>query len=318
MASFDQSRRIVGRAVAFGAGLLAVCASAAVAIGPLLRSRTASDVPLPSLFAASIDGAFLTYAAISAASAVLFGLIAAALWRMGATGRRSRRSSQAGSATVEFALVLPIALMLSLIMAQSSLLMGGHLCVNYAAYCAARSAIVSVPKHLANEPRNEVLNDAENSRKMLIIKTAAVWAVLPISSSNTAIEPADSTILQNGLNDLQGSYNLSIPAWIDERLGRRLRYAEDYTDVELSRVGLTLPAALGLEGKRLFGEHEDIKVTVSHTFYLAVPYAAAIFGAIDGRRLDIGGGEYGTVMQASCVLTNEGVDDVIKPEYFPQ
>jgi hypothetical protein len=60
-------------------------------------------------------------------------------------------------------------------------------------------------------------------------------------------------------------------------------------------------------------------VAVRHTFYLAVPYAARIFAMFPGGvKLDFGDGEYGTVIPASCVLPNEGVQDYVDIEMFPR
>ena len=69
----------------------------------------------------------------------------------------------------------------------------------------------------------------------------------------------------------------------------------------------------------LFGDHEDIHVTVQHTLYLLIPYAAAIFGSFPGGvELSFGQGEYGTVVNATCTLPNEGVQDYVDIEMFPE
>ena len=92
---------------------------------------------------------FVTHAIITVAAVALLATICGILVHVGRLVRRARtagaRSGQDGVAMIEFALVLPVALILVLFMAQSALLMVGHLCVHYSAYCAARAAIVYVP-----------------------------------------------------------------------------------------------------------------------------------------------------------------------------
>ncbi len=219
-----------------------------------------------------------------------------------------RPAGQDGTALLEFALVLPIALMLVLLMVQSALLMAGNLCVHYSAFCAARAAIVAVPADYtdAGEPPNVVIAGDKN-KKMLSIKQAAIWALLPISSGSSEISiDADATVLADGLVQFFSRSGGEVPAWASntERLGRRLTYADQYTSVTLA--GPTE----GDDGS--YGEHEDLVVSVDHTYYLGVPYAARIFSKFSGgRELDFGSGEYGMGIGATSRLTNEGVVDFI-------
>ena len=73
----------------------------------------------------------------------------------------------------------------------------------------------------------------------------------------------------------------------------------------------------------LYGEHEEVRVKVEHTFYLAIPYAARIFHEIadrappnDGRELSFGSGEYGVVIRAASSMVNQGVQDYVEVEEF--
>jgi len=244
------------------------------------------------------------------AGLVPLGLV---LRRAGAARRArsgGRPAAQDGAAIVEFALVLPIATMLVLVMIQSTLLMAGDLCVHYAAYCAARSAIVTVPDDLApTEPPNVVVDPAA-SRKMRRIQLAAVWAVLPVSSSSPNVPLEDADILTRGLEDFFAAYGREAPGWVDGQLHRRLSYAEAYTGVSLA------PPANGLA----YGDHEDLRVTVRHVYYLSIPYASWVFGRLDEANaveLDFGDGERGLEITAACTLTNEGVQDYVEAERFP-
>ena len=252
---------------------------------------------------------FITCAIVLAASALGLAALSGVLWRAGAAGRR-RRDGQSGVAILEFALVLPIALMLSLLMAQSTMLMGGNLCVHYSAYCAARSAIVQVPADYGPvEPRN-IVGTPDASAKLRRIKLAAMYAVTPVSCRSVAYRPGgDARILADGLREFFEQYNEDAPGWADhEDLARMVSYAEEHTAVSLAS-----PA----DGRQ-YGPHEDLRVSVKHTFYLSVPYANWLFTHLDpdGVELGFGPGEYGMVMRASCRLTNEGVRDYVDTEKF--
>jgi hypothetical protein len=257
---------------------------------------------------------FVTCGLITLGCAVVLAVIARVLWRAG-TVQRLRRRDQEGAVILEFAMVLPFALFLVLLMTQSSMLMGGNLCVHYAAYSAARSAIVQVPTNAnADEPPNVML-DAAISAKYQRIRMAAVWALLPVScGSEEYPDTGIASTLVDGLDRFFSLYNAPRPGWLDQAtLGRKLAYASDdhYTTVELE------PPANGVK----YGEHEDIRVNVTHTLYLSVPYANWLFASLDSRdgvRLDFGTSNYGMRIRASCTLTNEGLQDFVEPETFPQ
>jgi len=251
---------------------------------------------------------FVTCGLITAGCVLGLAVLGTALWLAGAS-RRARRDGEEGTAIIEFALVLPIALMLVLIMTQSSLLMGGNLCVNYAAFCAARSAVVSVPLDFGeDEPRN-VVSDMVSSAKLRRMDLAAAWALLPVGCSNPRAPSQDVSLLQSGLERFFGSAGIDTPHWLYSNLGQRLRYAEDYTQMELA------PPANGTE----YAPNEDLRVNLRHDFYLSVPYAAYIFSQLarDGVRLGFGASEYATVIRATCTLTNEGAQDYVDVEQFP-
>ena len=253
---------------------------------------------------------FLACGAVLAVSAAALVALAGAMWRAGAAERRRRRA-QHGTILLEFALVLPIALTLVLVMAQSSLLMVGNLCVNYAAYCAARSAIVQVPDNLAPaEGPNVIGVDPYSSPKLLRIQSAAVWAVLPVSCGSQEYPEGDAARLNQGVSDLLAGYGADAPGWVGPYLARKLRYAQDHTTVELD------PPVGGME----YAPAEDIVARVSHTFYLSIPYANWVFqkfAGADGVDLAFGQGERGMVIRADCTLTNQGVQDYVDVEQFP-
>ena len=66
--------------------------------------------------------------------------------------------------------------------------------------------------------------------------------------------------------------------------------------------------------------NEDLKIKLTHTFYMAIPYVGRLFHIFrvpDVVKLDIGPGEYGVHIHTNCRLVNEGIPDWIPPERFP-
>ena len=239
-------------------------------------------------------------------SAVALSALLCALWRLGAAARArgTAPAGQDGAAILEFALALPIALMLVLIMIQSSLLMGGNLCVHYSAWCAARSAIVTIPLDTGGAEGPNVMDTYDASGKYLRIRLAALWALLPVSCGSTDWPEADDGGLVEDLREFFSRYDQSPPAWLDARLARKLRYADEHTEVLVAEP----------QSPDGYGESEDVRVSVRHEFYLSVPYAGRVFAALASDGLDLSRGHYATAIHASTRLTNEGVHDYIEEE----
>lgn len=258
---------------------------------------------------AVFSGPFLLAAGVAVLSVVLLGVIAVAMWRM-AAARRSRVDGQGGTIMIEFALIFPIALMLVLLMVQSSLLLAGSLCVHYSAFCAARAAVTTVPlDYSPPEPSNFVdLANWGGSAKLRRVRLAAVYAVMPVSCGDEQAQ--DSSIaLQDSLEEYFRGLGQQTPHWVRAMVGRKWQYADTHTDVMLD------PPL----NKVTYAPAEDLVVTVQHTFYLAVPYARRLFAVgNDGVTMSLSGGtDYGTKIRATCRLTNEGVQDYIDVEKWP-
>jgi len=305
-----------------GAVLLAVSAAAAVLPG---RGRWlfALGADRQWLIDAVTSGLFVLCAAVSLGCIVALAMLTWVLWLC---GRGHRRSSDAegGQIILEFALALPIALMLVLVMVQSSLLMGGNICVHYAAYCAARSAIVQIPDDIwPAEPANFVI-DPDASAKLHRVRLAAVWAVMPVSCSSEKFPTGDAYLLADGLRRFFERYGRQAPGWArSDYLGRKMGYADRYTRITmLRRDGQDERGRViyrELIYPHTYAEHEEVRVAVDHTFYLSVPYAGRLFAALDakdGRELDFAPGEYGIVVRSACSLTNAGVQDYVEVETF--
>ncbi|MHC4986150.1 MAG: TadE family protein [Planctomycetota bacterium] len=261
---------------------------------------------------AVVSRGFLTHAGVVVVGGAVLTILLAVLARAGAAIRRGRRRlamGAAGTVILEFAMVLPILMFMLLIMVQSALLMVGHLSVNYAAFCAARSAAVVIPADWTNnsgEGPNDIGGYIDSSAKLLMIRDAAAWAIMPVAGSERDLVGEPGAVnLTEGMHALFGAYNKNSPAWVDRLLARKLQYARDYTTVTV------LPPMDGAE----YGHNETLEVTVEHTFYLSIPYAArlyALFDRTDG--VEMGERHYGMVITASCPMTNEGITDTISPD----
>lgn len=252
--------------------------------------------------------AFVTFAGVAVGCALLAAWLGGGL---AALGRRTGRAgADEGGAMVEFALVLPFLLMIVLVMVQSALLMGGQLCVNYAAFCAARSAAVQIPRDMGlNEPPNW-LGDRKTER----VRLAAVWAVLPISYGGYDRSYSQGQILRDGLERFFDRYGQQPPGWIDDRLGRKLAYADQHTEVELAEPDQTQTYTLETgEQYTGFAANTDVTVELGHVLHLSVPFASRVFAAADdGVKLD--GGGYGMRMTTHCTLINQGRQDYVDVE----
>ncbi len=258
------------------------------------------------------DGSTWWALGVAAGSCAAMAWLVGALWRLGAAHRRATRDAQGGTAIIEFALVLPILLTISLVMLQSSLLVGGNLCVGYASFCAARSAIVQAPADygdVSGEGPN-VMREGIASLKRDRIHRAAVWAVMPVSYGGERFSEDPPVDLAERLTRISVDTGSPVPGWLDDRLGRKWSYAREFTTVDVSPPAE--PPA--------YGEHEDLVVTVEHVYYLSVPYANRLLARLDsdGTQIDAGDGGWGMRIRATCRLPNEGPQDYVDVETFDE
>ncbi len=265
---------------------------------------------------------FVISAAVFLASAIGLVAMCRAMHHAGAPYRNAR-SSQSGSVTLEFAIALPIALALVLLMTQAALLMGGNICVHYAAYCAARSAIVQIPSDLSpSEPPNVL--DSPEATKMESIRDAAIWALMPVSCSNRDYPAGDDAGLASDVRSFMTHFGTTTGGWYDRAdlatyLGRKRAYAEDHTEITMyERLDTDQTAEYWeLDYPHVYQPRDEIRVQVKHTLYLSVPYAAKVFAAVEGgTRLGFAPGQYGMEITALVSLTNQGVRDYVEVETF--
>lgn len=217
-------------------------------------------------------------------------------------------------ATVEFALVFPVLLAFSLILAQSGMLMAGNVYVHYAANAASRSASLQVPRQLVSvggEPKNFVVHSTRWP-KLEAIEHAAIVAVVPASGRLEA--PATR---YDGVPEALAAYfarsGVEAPAWIDSSVAEKFRYAAEHTRVELARVRGDGELEAVREGATVrFGPREPIGVRVYHRLHLGVPYASFFFH--DGTHTTANGETAYAEVIGRAVAINRGVNDALPRE----
>jgi len=239
-------------------------------------------------------------------------VLAALEWRLVAALTRARvpavpgrRTAEGGTAVVEFAMLFPIAVMVLMIMVQLSLLMQGNVVINYAAYAAARSAVVQIPQDYVGEGRNE-LAVGPAGWKMDRIRRAAVLALTPIGGRVPAED--EGLAIQADLRLLYDQAGEQPRAGLGQAFAEKFTYCNERT--RILEVG---PPA----GNDRFEPLQAVRVVVEHDLVLSVPFARAIFA--DGSFQDADGAtHYYTTVETHYQLTNEGPRAEPLEPYCPQ
>jgi hypothetical protein len=233
---------------------------------------------------------------------------------------RERLADDSGVAMIEFVLVTPILLFVTLLLVQTMLVFTGLFYVQYAAYAAARTAIVVIPSDLDLPPNDmDLYGD-----KAGLIGASSALALMPVSgressTDNTSLDVGP--LLEQGFASMYNALGKSQPPWVNEMLAQRFYYAANHTEIEMHRVypgdGPQTVRLEGVEGYTTFGPKDAIAVTVHHEFALTVPLASRVFSAVGesgsyspaGRDSDSPGppGQW-TKISSRAILTNEGID----------
>jgi len=191
------------------------------------------------------------------------------------TARDLWEDDRGSTGAIEFLLSFPFLLTFVALIVQLALLFVAQVVVDYAAFNAARSAIVWIPSSQPGEPRNE-LSDSRSSVKWKHIEDAA-------TDSCIVIAPAFSAI---GSGPFGGASRMPVVFGLMS-VPRRYLTASYLTKVELDR--------------RRFEEQEPIRVVVQHDLVMRVPIAASILGA--KRTLF---GVRTRTLTGECTLVNQG------------
>lgn len=222
---------------------------------------------------------------------------------------------QEGTATFEFALVLPMLLVVASLLAQITILMGGNLFVHYSAFAGARSAIVTIPADASLDGgfgRN-VITMSPGWPKYERINNAVVFALLPVCGQ-LEDGPGPGTALANAMSDHFAASNANEPNWVDNLLPNRLRYGLANTRTRLLRtevIGDDVVVSAADNAGETFGPKDPITVEVEHDFNLTVPWVSVLFS--DGRHDPATGSGFFTTIRATCTLTNEGISEALPP-----
>lgn len=209
-------------------------------------------------------------------------ILVLAAWRLSRTLAKARANSaaapvddQSGSTAVEFVMILPALAVILLMILQIALIVQAKFVVNYAAFCAARSAIVIIPDDFPGGEARNHLNSPDSSEKFQVIHRGAA---LPL----TAISPLPGTNLTRG-----------VPILTDPNVVAELFKLAPF-DVAprsmMAQVMLRAPYAYHPENTAIkvltqqgaesgsFDEHDWVTVKVNYRYYLAVPFAKKLFG----------------------------------------
>lgn len=185
---------------------------------------------------------------------------------------------ESGASAVEFVLVLPALAVLLLMILQIALLVQAKFVVNYAAFCAARSAIVVIPDDVPGsrppEPRNR-LGNPERSEKIEIIHRSAALPLTAISPVPGFSGATGWPVLTNPdpIADLIKLAPFDVgPRSMMGQVMLRAPYAYYPENTEVKVIN-----AQGNEGGD-FLDHDWVTVKVSYRYYLAVPFAKKLFG----------------------------------------
>ncbi len=221
---------------------------------------------------------------------------------------------EAGTATIEFVLVTPILLFVMLSLVQTVLLVRAQLFVHYAAFAAARAAVVHVPRDLvdSDEPANFIRPEPDSAKRQAI-HAAAAMALAPVAGADATRSPGSGR-LSRALRSYYLAHNRVPPRWV-ERSDARLADAAAHTTVSIRHVvgGRSMTEPIHPTG-HLFDEAAPIVVRVRHRFRLAVPYVRPIFA--DGREQRGADPRPYALLVAEGSLLNEG-DATRLPEAPP-
>jgi|GEM_PF-1642198 len=249
-----------------------------------------SMAPLPGPIY-SLHG--LLYGVLGAAALLSAGKLAVVFLRgfgraaiLLARGRRPALG-EAGQAMTEVAVSFPILLITTLILMQLALMFQARNVVTYAAFSAARAAIVWIPAEVpldggpVTEPSHEI--NMDGGKKLEKIQQAAAMACVPIS-------PKASTVLGGVpfIGDLIASSSVAFTSLIsvfalpsNYAANGLQRYAYSTFAIEVTHTAATENGFVEQEGQSVWTyprDAADVGIRVRHRFYLSIPVVNRIIG----------------------------------------
>lgn len=186
---------------------------------------------------------------------------------------RSFFRGEGGQGMTEFAIVFPVVFILVLVFIQAFLLLATRHMVNYAAFCAARSAIVFYPENGKDEAEKKAKRAAE-------IALIAVSPMKTFGAADPFIQPVEDVV-----EDLSGqNFNLA----------RRYSMAKSNVEVKLTING---------DEK---DPHVDITVDVTYYSVMGIPIANTMFYEMGSKYCEKRDGLLVFTLKASCTLPAAG------------
>lgn len=239
-----------------------------------------------------------------------------ALARLGAARRRpvlSILGQDSGTASVEFALLMPILLFIVLVMAQSMMLLAGNIFVHYASFAAARSAIVQIPAVYPDADAN-----VYEGQKVTAVFRAAALALVPVAGRGGSGDAHLASEMVNGLQAFFSGYGNPPPPWVQGMLRDKVLYATDPGNTEIT-VFRTLggrDSDVDYQETTRFEPRDAVTVRVDHRLALTVPWARHLFAdnsRIGARPSEGTPGATWVIFRARATLTNDGILDRLPP-----
>jgi len=228
---------------------------------------------------------------------VMFGLLAAAalfaggklLWVLAkavaafiitARARRSLAIGTRGQAMAEFAISFPIVLITTLILMQLALMYQAKNVVTYAAFSAARAAIVYIPSEHGGEAKHAI--NVDGGEKYDKVAQAAALACVPISPRASVVLdglPFVGSIISSAFSTFsQMMSGLGIAGeYVDSAL-QRYAYSTFATGVRLYKADENGMEEQSGNAQWNWPQESDVGVMVEHRFYLAIPLVNRFIG----------------------------------------
>jgi hypothetical protein len=228
-------------------------------------------------------------------------------------GLKRLRKAEAGQAITEFVIVFWALWLATFGVAQMGLMYNGKGVTLYAAYAAARSAIVWIPQDVDGGDPAGRITMSTGEDKYSNIKSSAAIACVPISRRASRVLaglPVVGPVVNDIMNAI-GSFLALIPgAPLAFDYADRYAYAYALTNVSFVQQGPGGVNEVGGPGDTVeFPPHADITTMVSHCFHLQIPAAAQIIDFYDNLPPDFAvmeaaQGNYIDI-NATCTLTLE-------------
>jgi hypothetical protein len=277
-------RQLAAAASAFGAlaGLLAFRQGALtwgqeeLSSMPAAVARAfATSTPLPApLYTPSL----LAYALLGAACLLVLAKLGALLWRAAGVFaelvRQRRPLGERGQAMTEVAVSFPVLLVTTLILMQLALMFQAKNVVTYAAFAAARAAIVWIPAEAGGDGKHEI--NVGGGQKWDKIQQAAAMACIPISPKVTTILGPIGSPIDSVLNSTLGA--LGVPGEYVENALLRFGYSYFATQVTLYKATENGFEEVSGNATWDYPGGPDVGVEVKHYYYLPIPLVNRILG----------------------------------------